>query len=101
MDTRHTYHWGYRHWGCPRTQSGDIAFVLRCHYPISRDCIHNIIQNMREQNIVPDKGFMHDPEIDLLSTWNTALAFELCPCVEMYYPNARSVPDWLTWRIIK
>ncbi len=100
------YYWGYRNWYSfldGRTYKGDenLVFILRCLYPISINAIHDIIDDIIDDGIVPNGGFRHDSTLDQLSIWDMAWSFKLCPCVEMYYPNARNIPDNLTWRVIE
>ena len=99
------FYWGWRNLRVLDMGQGNgnenLAFMLCARYAIHRDGIHDIIEDLRKQSIVPNAGFLLDRNLSDESTWDMAWSFNLCPCIEMYYPTEIQHRENLTWRIIE
>lgn len=74
------YYWHYRY-----DATGELAVVIRCTDFLDMSTLFDYFNEWRAQKFIKDEDMRPDRNITRDTGWELALAFDLCPCMEITY----------------
>lgn len=78
------YYWHYRY-----DDTNELAVVVRCNDFLNMSTLLDYFNEWRAQKFIKDEDMRHDRNTTRDEGWELALAFDLCPCMEVAYEGRK------------
>jgi len=74
---------GYYYWHYRFDATNELAVVVRCTDFLDMSTLFDHFNAWRARNLIRDEDMIPDRNITREEGWELALAFDLCPCMEI------------------